>query len=134
MLPEPSTIHSTRRLRRGWPFSSEVVAVGGALLRAGVGALGGGGAEAGGEGGGADDETLGVRVEVGEVALAGRFGVGADDVAGRQEVGEIAGVVRDAAAADTQGDGEQKQAQNSRAHGHPDNLPRDGLVYATVSG
>ena len=62
---------------------------------------------------GADFEADGVRVEVGVVAGTGRLGVGADDVAGRQQVGEVAGV---GIAAETAGQARRQRCQQQKAH------------------
>src|SRR5205823_2833231 len=64
---------------------------------------------------GADFQAASVRVEVGEVAAAGRLGVGAGDVAGGQPVGEVAGVLGAAEAAGGQPaqQGDQRGAAES---------------------
>src|SRR5262249_50323018 len=57
----------------------------------------------------ADFQPAGVRVEVGEIAGADRLGVGADDVLGAAQVGEVARVVRHAEAAGRQPEGRRQQ-------------------------
>jgi hypothetical protein len=60
---------------------------------------------------GADLQTNGMRVKIGVIAGARRFGVGGDDIAGRPEMGKVAGVLRHAETAAQGAEAAQQQPQ-----------------------